>query len=157
MNAAPEAQSLRDLYRELVMDHARNPRNFGKLEASTHSAEGINPLCGDKLVLYLDVGADDRVRAASFEGTGCVISLASASLLTETVVGMRSTNAARYFDVLRSRLSKAPGGTEPVIDLGKLQALEGVREYPSRVKCATLPWHTLGAALSCSDTPATTE
>ena len=156
MNAVSEAQSLRDLYRELVLDHARNPRNFGKLEGPSHTAKGINPLCGDSLVLYLDVDADDRVRKASFEGTGCVISIASASLLTETIIGMRTTDAARYFDVLRSRLSADPPA-EPVIDLGKLQALEGVREYPSRVKCATLAWHALDAALRGTDTPATTE
>ena len=156
MNAVSEAQSLRDLYRELVLDHARNPRNFGKLEGASHTAEGINPLCGDSLVLYLDVDADDRVRKASFEGTGCVISIASASLLTETIIGMRTADAARYFDVLRSRLSADPSA-EPVIDLGKLQALEGVREYPSRVKCATLAWHALDAALRGTDTPATTE
>lgn len=156
MNAVSETPSLRDLYRELVLDHARNPRNFGKLEGATHTAEGINPLCGDKLVLYLDVDPDDRVRAASFEGTGCVISVASASLMTEAIVGMRKANAARYFDVLRSRLNVDPG-TEPVIDLGELQALEGVREYPSRIKCATLAWHALDAALRGSDAPATTE
>lgn len=156
MNAVSEAQSLRDLYRELVLDHARNPRNFGKLDGPSHTAEGINPLCGDSLVLYLDVGADDRVRGASFEGTGCVISIASASLLTETIVGMRTADAARYVDVLRSRLSTDPPAA-PVIDLGELQALEGVREYPSRVKCATLAWHALDAALRGNDTPATTE
>lgn len=156
MNAVSEAQSLRDLYRELVLDHARNPRNFGKLDGSSHSAKGINPLCGDSLVLYLDVDADDRVRGASFEGTGCVISIASASLLTETIVGLRTADAARYFDVLRSRLSADPPA-EPLIDLGKLQALEGVREYPSRVKCATLAWHALDAALRGNDTPVTTE
>ena len=156
MNAASEAQSLRDLYRELVLDHARNPRNFGKLDGPSHTAEGINPLCGDSLVLYLDVDADDRVRKASFEGTGCVISIASASLLTETIVGMRTADAARYVDVLRSRLSTDPPAA-PVIDLGELQALEGVREYPSRVKCATLAWHALDAALCGNDTPATTE
>lgn len=156
MNAVSEAQSLRDLYRELVLDHARNPRNFGKLDGPSHTAEGINPLCGDSLVLYLDVDADDRVRKASFEGTGCVISIASASLLTETIIGMRTADAARYFDVLRSRLSTDPPAA-PVIDLGELQALEGVREYPSRVKCATLAWHALDAALCGNDTPATTE
>ena len=156
MNAVSETQSLRDLYRELVLDHARNPRNFGKLEESSHTAEGINPLCGDSLVLYLDVDADDRVHGASFEGTGCVISIASASLLTETIIGMRTADAARYFDVLRSRLNADPL-TEPVIDLGKLQALEGVREYPSRVKCATLAWHALDAALRGNEAPATTE
>ena len=156
MNAVSEAQSLRDLYRELVLDHARNPRNFGKLDGPSHTAEGINPLCGDSLVLYLDVDADDRVRKASFEGTGCVISIASASLLTETIVGMRTADAARYVDVLRSRLSTDPPAA-PVIDLGELQALEGVREYPSRVKCATLAWHALDAALCGNDTPATTE
>lgn len=154
------ADELRELYRELILDHARNPRHFGKLPAATHSAEGINPLCGDKLRLYLDVDADGVIRDASFEGSGCAISVASASLLTETVVGRGTDDALAYFDALVGRLARDSRGEEPRpprVELGKLRALEGVREFPSRVKCATLAWHALKSALNTQQEPATTE
>lgn len=149
---------VRDLYRELILDHARSPRHFGKLEHTTHSAEGINPLCGDKLKLYLDVDDSDTIRAAAFEGSGCAISVASASLLTDTIVGLGSSQAIRFFDAVTAHLSgRAENRGTMVADLGKLRALEGVREYPSRVKCATLAWHALRSALRHEATPATTE
>ena len=148
---------VRDLYRDLVLDHARNPRHFGKLARATHSAEGINPLCGDKLKLYLEVGADETIRSAAFEGSGCAISVASASLLTDTVIGLSSGEAIAFFDAVTAQLA----GNEPQdgnrVDLGKLRALTGVRDYPSRVKCATLAWHALKSALRQDNTPATTE
>ena len=148
---------VRDLYRDLVLDHARNPRHFGKLARATHSAEGINPLCGDKLKLYLEVGADETIRSAAFEGSGCAISVASASLLTDTVIGLSSGEAIAFFDAVTAQLA----GNEPQdgnrVDLGKLRALTGVRDYPSRVKCATLAWHALKSALRQDKTPATTE
>ena len=148
---------VRDLYRDLVLDHARNPRHFGKLARATHSAEGINPLCGDKLKLYLEVGADETIRSAAFEGSGCAISVASASLLTDTVIGLSSGEAITFFDAVTAQLA----GNEPQdgnrVDLGKLRALTGVRDYPSRVKCATLAWHALKSALRQDKTPATTE
>ena len=152
------SDDVRDLYRQLILDHARSPRHFGKLEHITHSAEGINPLCGDKLKLYLDVDNADTILAAAFEGSGCAISVASASLLTDAIVGLDSEQAIHYFDAVTSHLR---GDTEvherPPVDLGKLRALEGVREYPSRVKCATLAWHALHSALRHDATPATTE
>lgn len=152
------SDDVRELYRELILDHARNPRHFGKLEHTTHSAEGINPLCGDKLKLYLDVDNADTILAAAFEGSGCAISVASASLLTDAVVGLDSEQAIRYFDAVTSHLRRAAKVQErPPVDLGKLRALEGVREYPSRVKCATLAWHALHSALRHDATPATTE
>ena len=148
---------VRDLYRDLILDHARNPRHFGKLDHTTHSAEGINPLCGDKLKLYLDVDADETIKGAAFEGSGCAISVASASLLTDTVIGLRSDDAMAIFDAVTAQLSggDAPGNTK--VDLGKLRALAGVREYPTRVKCATLAWHALKSALRQDTAPASTE
>lgn len=149
---------VRDLYRELILDHARSPRHFGKLPHTTHSAEGINPLCGDKLKLYLDVADDDTIRDAAFEGSGCAISVASASLLTDMIVGLEANQAIRYFEAVTAHLvgDGTIQGRTPV-DLGKLRALEGVREFPARVKCATLAWHALHSALRHDAAPATTE
>ena len=148
---------LQDLYRELILDHARTPRNFGRLDFPTHSAEGINPLCGDKLRLYLKVDDNGRLANTRFQGSGCAISMASASLLTETVTDLSVADAERCFDAVISRLTKTDGAQDgPVgVDLAKIKALDGVREYPSRVKCATLAWHALHAALNNTATPAT--
>lgn len=149
---------LQTLYRELILDHAQHPRNFGKLENATHTADGINPLCGDKLHLYLQIDAADQVSAARFEGSGCAISMASASLLTEAVENQSTATAEAYVDVVTARLT---GNEQGVADrfpqLEKLRALDGVRRYPSRIKCATLAWHALGAALEQQPTPASTE
>lgn len=150
VSTSPE--ELQALYRELILDHARSPRNFGKLEDATHEAEGINPLCGDKLKLYIDIN-DDRISAVRFEGSGCAISVASASLLTETVVGMTTAEAIQQFTVVVDTLT----GNASSADLGKITALLGVREFPSRVKCATLAWHALSAAINEAQQPATTE
>jgi nitrogen fixation NifU-like protein len=140
---------LRELYRELILDHARSPRHFGNLPGATHSAEGINPLCGDKLKLYLRLDQDGTIADAAFKGSGCAISVASASLLTDLVIGMPVEQALRYFHAVTRRLTGREAETaDDDIDLGKLRALDGVREFPSRVKCATLVWHTLKAALS---------
>jgi nitrogen fixation NifU-like protein len=148
---------LRDLYRDLILDHARNPRHFGKLEHATHSAQGINPLCGDKLTLYLDLDADATIRSASFEGSGCAISVASASLLADTVTGLSSNEAMAFFDAVTAQLAAREPRSGSRVDLGKLRALAGVRDYPSRVKCATLAWHALRSALQQDTAPATTE
>ena len=150
---------LRDLYRELILDHARSPRHFGRLDSATHSAEGINPLCGDKLRLYLHLDANDTITAASFEGSGCAISVASASLLTDTVVGLSIPQALDHFAAVTERLTGKKSGTGDgqAIELGKIRALEGVREFPVRVKCATLAWHALNAAIHGEATPASTE
>ena len=150
------ADDVRDLYRELILDHARKPRHFGPLQGSTHSAEGINPLCGDKLKLYLRMD-DDRIADAGFEGAGCAISVASASLLTDTVIGLERDEAMRRFEAVTAHLTGRDDANLAAVDLGKLRALEGVREFPSRVKCATLAWHALRSALRQDAAPATTE
>ena len=123
----------------------------------THAAEGINPLCGDKLRLYLDVDANETIRDAAFEGSGCAISVASASLLTDTVIGLSTSEAMTFFGVVTAQLagSDSPEGSE--VELGKLRALAGVRDFPSRVKCATLAWHALKSALRLDKAPASTE
>lgn len=153
-------EDLRDLYRELILDHARSPRHFGKLEDATHSAEGINPLCGDKLKMYFSIDDDGQINDAKFEGSGCAISVASASLLTDTVIGMKSDVALDFFSALVARLSgRSEDGenTSKDVDLGKLTALEGVKDFPSRVKCATLAWHALNSAIHNKIAPVTTE
>ena len=158
MQAETQTQDeLRDLYRDLILDHARNPRNFGKLDDATDSAEGINPLCGDKLKMYFQVDADNQITNAKFEGSGCAISVASASLLTETVVGMTTQNAVDYFSAIVALLNGESATSEAKIDLGRLTALSGVREFPSRVKCATLAWQALNSAIQKESTPASTE
>lgn len=163
MNSAPvQSDELRDLYRELILDHARSPRHFGQMESATHEAEGVNPLCGDKLKLYCSIGDDQTIDDVSFEGTGCAISIASASLLTETVIGLKTEQALAVFAaVVRQLATDKKSNDEPAaaatIDLGKLAALGGVREYPARVKCATLAWHALRSAIHQSQSPASTE
>jgi nitrogen fixation NifU-like protein len=151
----PPQEELRELYRELILDHARKPRHFGKLASASHAAEGINPLCGDKLKLYLDIDADANIRDAAFEGSGCAIYVASASLLTDTVIGMPAADALAFFETIVAAL--AGKGEQRGLELGKLSALMGVRDYPSRVKCATLAWHALHSAIKDDSKPATTE
>ncbi len=145
---------VRDLYRELILDHSRKPRHFGRLNDATHTADGINPLCGDKLRLYLKID-DGRIESSSFEGSGCAISVASASLMTDAIAGLPVESAESCFASVTDRLTG--GSSQLGGKLSKLAALEGVREYPSRVKCATLAWHALHAALTENPTPATTE
>ena len=157
MIAGAHNDDVRDLYRDLILDHARNPRHFGKLPHTTHSAEGINPLCGDKLRLYLDVDADATIRHVAFEGSGCAISVASAALLPDTLIGPRADEAMAVFEAVTAQLSGGEAQDAGKVDLGKLRALSGVREFPSRVKCATLAWHALKSALRQDEAPATTE
>ena len=142
-------EEMRELYRELILDHARNPRHFHKLDDATHSAEGINPLCGDKLKLYVRVDDNDVITAAAFEGSGCAISVASASLLTDLVTGLSRDKAIDCFNEVTGRLTDPDGHVSQDIEvnLEKVHALDGVREYPSRVKCATLAWHALRSAM----------
>lgn len=160
---AAKKDELYDLYRELILDHARKPRHFGRLDQATHTAQGINPLCGDKLSLYFIVDDSGQIETVSFEGSGCAISMASASLLTDTVIGLRVDQAEAVFDAITSRLTRGQAGDESDIDVNfearyeKLVALDGVREFPSRVKCATLAWHALHSALNRQAVPATTE
>lgn len=151
------SEELKDLYRELILDHSRRPRHFGRMEHATHSADGINPLCGDKLRLYLRVDDKQRITASSFEGSGCAISMASASLLTDTIVGLPVGDAEACFEVVTRRLADGVEADAPGVDLDKLRALEGVRQFPSRVKCATLAWHALHSALHDQADAVTTE
>jgi nitrogen fixation NifU-like protein len=144
---------LRELYQEIVIDHGRRPRNFRALAPATHHAEGFNPLCGDRLTLFLNV-AEGVIADAAFQGTGCAISMASASLMTEHLKGKTPAEAEEIFQRFHRQLTE--GGGDPD-QLGKLAVLNGVKEYPTRVKCATLPWHTLHAALAGEKQPASTE
>ncbi len=146
---------LRDLYQEVILDHYKRPRNFGPLEGANRSAEGYNPLCGDQLELFLKV-EDGRVADAHFEGSGCAISTASASLMTDAIKGKTVEEVEDLFHRFHSLVTSEG---EPEIDpaLGKLAVLAGVRDYPVRVKCATLAWHTLEAALKDSGASITTE
>ncbi len=147
---------LADLYRERILDHSRSPRHFGPLPGATHHASGINPLCGDKLAIRLRIRNDARIVAGAFEGSGCAISIASASMMTETVIDRMTDDAEAIANTmiagLKDGFPAAPGGVAE-----ELRALAGVRDYPSRVKCATLPWHALLAALSGQATPVCTE
>ncbi len=148
------AQQLRDVYRQTVLDHSRNPRNFRRLESADRQIEGHNPLCGDKVTIYLHLNGEE-IQDVAFEGTGCAICMASASIMTEVLTGMSVQDAQREVDqVLREfRVSKnAPDAVS-----GKMAALAGVRDYPSRIKCAILAWKTLAAGLRDEDTIVTTE
>ena len=148
---------MQNLYRELILDHSRNPRHFGRLKDATHTADGINPLCGDKLRLYLRIDDQGRIESSSFEGSGCAISVASASLMTDTVTGLPVEQAESCYEELTQRLTSDRIASASDSTLGKLQALDGVRAYPSRVKCATLAWHALHSALENDRSPASTE
>ena len=145
---------LRDLYQELIIDHGRHPRNFGKLDNANYIKEGFNPLCGDKLTLYLQV-ENELIIAASFEGQGCAISMASASLMTEAIINHSVTDAEKLFEQFHDLVTGKLDAESA--ELGKLLALTGVSEFPARVKCATLSWHTLMGALSQKDGDITTE
>ncbi|MFZ2727144.1 MAG: SUF system NifU family Fe-S cluster assembly protein [Methylococcaceae bacterium] len=138
-------EDLRDLYQEVIFDHNRNPRNFRIIEDADRKVEGFNPLCGDRLTLYLKMNGD-IITDASFQGSGCAISTASVSLMTEIIKGKTQTEANQLFTVFHEMTT---GKTEDIQleAVGKLAVLAGVREYPARVKCATLAWHTLDAAL----------
>jgi nitrogen fixation NifU-like protein len=145
---------LRELYQEVIIDHNRNPRNFYKMADATRHAEGYNPLCGDQLNLFLKIEGE-LIQAISFEGSGCAISTASASLLTEALMGKTIAQAQALFKKVHGLLTaEQTTDTEP---LGKLVVLAGVKEFPVRVKCATLAWHTLQNALVGHAIAATTE
>jgi nitrogen fixation NifU-like protein len=143
-----------DLYQELIVDHSRRPRNFRRLDSATHSAEGFNPLCGDKVNVYVEL-ENDVVRDISFEGEGCAISKASASLMTESVKGRSRSDVERLFSQFRDIATGAGEANPP--DLGKLAVFSGLRGFPTRVKCATLVWHTLRAALESTPGAVSTE
>jgi nitrogen fixation NifU-like protein len=145
--------NLGDLYQEVILDHGRKPRNFGRVENPSATADGFNPLCGDRLTVQVTFD-NDRVTDVHFVGAGCAISMASASLMTESLKGKTKEEAERIFqsfhDLLTTEKTNSP-------DLGKLAVFSGVREYPARVKCATLAWHTVRAALKNTGEKVSTE
>lgn len=146
---------LRDLYQEVIFDHNRKPRNFRVMENADREVEGFNPLCGDRLTLFLKMDGD-KIVDASFQGSGCAISTASVSLMTEILKGKTETEAEDLF----KQFHEMTTGKEEEVNLeaiGKLAVLAGVREYPARVKCATLAWHTLDAALKNKEDSISTE
>lgn len=143
---------LRDLYQEVIFDHNRNPRNFAHMEDATHKADGHNPLCGDQLRVYVYL-KDDVVEKVSFIGQGCAISKASASLMTEACKGKTKVEVEQLFQDMHAMLTE----DHPDRDLGKLEVLSGVKEFPARVKCASLAWHTLDNAIHQNDEIAKTE
>lgn len=147
---------LRDLYQEVILDHNRHPRNFGTLEDATRTAEGYNPLCGDRLTLYLKLDGD-RILDVRFTGQGCAISKASASLMTDSLKGRTLAEAEQLFQSFHDMVTAGPGGSADTSKLGKLAVLAGVAEFPARVKCASLAWHTLHAALHDEPAVASTE
>ncbi len=147
---------LRDLYQDVILDHSKRPRNFGRPPGATLEAHGHNPLCGDKLTVYLDV-EDGTVREIGFEGSGCAISTASASMMTEALKGKALEEALRLFEGFHALLTSKDEAVPGAGRLGKLEVFSGVKEFPVRVKCATLPWHTFKAALESRPEPVSTE
>jgi len=145
---------LQELYRDLILDHNRQPRNFGRLGEPARQAQGHNPLCGDQLTVFVRLDGE-RVADIRFEGTGCAISTASASLMTEAVKGKDRASIGTLYEKVHALLTHQDAPADP--SLGKLAALSGVREFPARVKCASLCWHTLNAALSTSAATVSTE
>ena len=146
---------LGDLYQEVILDHNRRPRNFRTMEDANRKQEGYNPLCGDRLMLYVKLEAD-RIADVAFQGTGCAISKASASLMTDALKGKTVKEARELFEQFHGMITSTPG--TPVDDLGKLSVFAGVREFPTRIKCASLAWHTMKAAVAHeSDAPVSTE
>jgi nitrogen fixation protein NifU and related proteins len=153
----PPDDELRELYQEVILDHYKRPRNFGRLADANRHAEGHNPLCGDHVQVDLAVEGD-RLAEVRFEGSGCAISTASASLMTEATKGRSLEEAEALFQRFHQLLTGDPSRrAEADEELGKLAVFAGVREFPVRVKCATLPWHTLQAALQNLPEPVTTE
>lgn len=144
---------LEDLYREVILDHNRSPRNFGQIEDADRVINGVNPLCGDKMTLYLKLDGD-RIDDVRFEGTGCAISVASSSLMTERVKGTTVDETLALFERVHDMLT---GDIDPDERMEKLAALAGVREFPSRVKCASLAWHALKTGLTGNEAEISTE
>ena len=149
---------LRDLYQEVILDHSRTPRNFRELPQASHKAEGYNPLCGDRATVYVRVDGD-VLREVAFKGAGCSISTASASMMTESVQGKTKEQVEKLFERFHDLVTASPdqAGKSVPPELGKLAVFSGVCEFPVRVKCASLPWHTLKAALVGESVPVSTE
>ncbi len=138
---------LSELYQQVILDHNKKPRNFRKLETANYTAEGYNPLCGDHLTVYLNL-EDDLVREVGFEGSGCAISKAAASMMTQAIKGKSKEQAENLFKEFHSMVTGELDAETEENSLGNLKIFAGVREFPVRVKCATLPWHTMHAALN---------
>lgn len=147
---------LAELYQEVVLDHNSKPRNFKQLPAANHEADGFNPLCGDKIMLYLNI-QNGVIKDIGFQGTGCAISRASASMMTQKVKGKSPEEAEQLFEEVHQMLTRDPAELVDEEELGDIASLAGVAEFPSRVKCASLSWHTLKAALKSEKKPVTTE
>jgi nitrogen fixation NifU-like protein len=146
---------LRELYQQVILDHNRNPRNFRELPAATRRVEGYNPLCGDHYTVFVSLDGD-QIRDVTFTGNGCAISKASASVMTSTVKGKRTDEAQRMFDIFHKLVTGENAGLSEA-ELGRLAAFSGVSEFPARVKCATLAWHTLNSALAGQEEVVSTE
>ena len=147
---------LRDLYQQVILDHQKKPRNFRVVEAADRDAEGFNPLCGDKIHLFVKM-ENGVIKEVGFQGTGCAISTASASMMTESVKGKTPAEAEAIFKQFQGLVTSDAHEKVNAPELGKLEVFSGVREFPVRVKCATLPWHTLRAALKGEDKTVSTE
>ena len=139
---------LQDLYAEVVMDHNRRPRNFKKIDGADRKADGYNPLCGDQISLYVELNEDDAIADIGYVAAGCAISKAAASMMSEAVKGRSSDNARRVVEHFRQLVTRNTGDDFDYEILGDLEILEGVSKYPTRIKCATLPLHTLASALA---------
>jgi nitrogen fixation NifU-like protein len=146
---------LRELYQQVILDHNKNPRNFHDLPDATAQVEGYNPLCGDHYTIYLKTDGE-KIAEVAFTGNGCAISKASASVMSSTVKGKSKAEAEQLFDVFH-KLVTGEAGAPAAADLGRLAAFSGVSEFPARVKCATLAWHTLKSALDGKDNEVSTE
>jgi nitrogen fixation NifU-like protein len=147
---------LRDLYQQVILDHQKKPRNFRALTMANRHAEGFNPLCGDKVQLFLKM-ENGVIKDVGFQGTGCAISTASASMMTEAIKGKTPAEAEAIFKKFQNLVTSEPHTPTSAPELGKLEVFTGVREFPVRVKCATLPWHTLRAALEGEEKAVSTE
>jgi nitrogen fixation NifU-like protein len=147
---------LRDLYQEMLLDHHKRPRNYGKLDGANRRAQGYNPLCGDKVTVYLLLRGD-VIENIAFEGAGCAICTASSSVMTELLKGKTLAEAETLFGTFHDLVTSDPASDFDAKSLGKLAIFAGVREFPLRIKCATLAWHTMRAALTESDQSVTTE
>lgn len=147
---------LRDLYQEVILEHSKAPRNFRQLAGANRKAEGFNPLCGDHFTVYLEVEGDS-IRDIAFQGSGCAISKASASMMTQSLKGKTMAEAEKLFDEFHKLVTGAAKNNGGAKDMGKLAVFSGVCDYPARVKCATLAWHTLQAALEGKQDKVSTE
>ena len=149
--------ALDSLYQEVILDHSKRPRNFREMTDASSKADGYNPLCGDRVTVYVKMGEGGKVEDVSFQGSGCAISTASASILTETLKGKTRAEAESLFEVFHNMVTGQPAPDSEIEDLGKLAVFSGVSEFPARVKCATLSWHTLRAALGEKEAVVSTE